>query len=440
MLPLCAKPSMCDSRVYCRPVTEPGTTLLNRGQPGTTTKLITVLNSIEAMKKFVSLFALAAAAAVALISCSKEIENPEAKGNGVEMKTITVKTSIDSKTTLDSNHENIVWTAGDNMSIFNDADNTNAKVDYVDGGDITVSVPAATTEIYAHYPYYSGNTSGAESVSIYIANSQTQENPGELNGHNFPMVAKGTVSSDNKALISLYPVAGALALNIYHSGLSGEESVKSVSVTPSTNTGFIGRQTTNITGNGIKYTSADLSSHIKVTLTNALALGNTKPADKQTFAGQIYVCLAKQSYSGVTFEIETDKNIYTITSNATAFDLENNDFIPVNINLDKATKVVAYEESFASSQGLFTIENETLPSALTYVWSHSSNYMKATAYKSENYEASSKLISPVLSLGANSVLSFSHAANHMTNKANVKNAFLVQIKKVGETSWTDLSL
>ena len=400
------------------------------------------LNSICAMKKYVSIFAFAAVAAAALVSCSKEIDNQDVVDNGIEMKTITVKTSIaETKTTLDANHENIVWSAGDKISIFNDIDNTNEQVAYVDGGDITVSVPAATTEIYAHYPYYGGNNSGPESVSVYISNQQTQENPGKLNGEYFPMVAKGTVSTDNKALISLYPVASALALNIYHTGLSGEESVKSVTVTPSsTNTGFIGRQTTNITGDNVKYTQAEQSNHIKVTLTNALALGNTKPTNKQAFAGQIYVCLAKQSYSGVTFEIETDKNIYTITSNATAFDLENNDFVPVNINLDKAAKVVAYEESFASDQGLFTIENETLPSALTFVWSHSSNYMKASAYKSGNYEASSRLISPVLTLGVNSELSFSHAANYMTNKENVKNAFLVQIKKVGDASWTDLSL
>ena len=212
---------------------------------------------------------------------------------------------------------------------------------YVAGGDIEVSVPATTTEIYALYPYYSGNTNGPGSVSVYINNAQTQTDPGQLNGRNFPMVAKGTVSKDNKALISFYPVASALALNIYHTGLSGAESVKSVTVTPSSaNTGFIGRQTTVITGNSIQYTQADSSDPIVVTLANALSLQNTKPTDKQKFSGQIYVCLAKQSYKAVTFEIETDKGTYTITSsNTTPFDLENSDFVPVNIDLKKASFV-----------------------------------------------------------------------------------------------------
>lgn len=290
------------------------------------------------MKKIVSIFAFAAVAAATLVSCSKEIDNPEVIDKAVKMKTVTVKTSIETKTTLDAAHENIIWSASDKISIFNDADNTNIEAVYAEGADITIEVPETTTEIYAHYPYYSGNSNGPESVSVYISNNQTQANPGQLDGYYFPMVAKGTVSSDNKALISLYPVAGALALNLYHTGLSGEESVKSVKVTPaSANTNFTGRQTTDLTGDNIVYSQASISDPVTVTLTNALALGNTKPTDKQTFAGQIYVCLAKQSYSGVSFEIATDKGTYTITSNNTAFDLENNDFVPVNINLAKAS-------------------------------------------------------------------------------------------------------
>lgn len=300
--------------------------------------MTSVLNSTLAMKKITSIIAMAVVAAAALVSCTKELGNQELIDNGVKMKTITVKTAIETKTTLDAAHENIVWSAGDKISIFNDANNTNLEADYAEGADITIEVPEATTEIYAHYPYYSGNTQGPESVSVYISNNQTQANPGELDGYYFPMVAKGTVSADNKALISLYPVAGALALNLYHTGLTGEESVQSVKVIPaSANTNFTGRQITDLTGDNIVYSLASISDPVTVTLTNALALESTKPADKQTFAGQIYVCLAKQSYSRVTFEIKTDKGTYTITSNDTAFDLENNDFVPVNINLAKAS-------------------------------------------------------------------------------------------------------
>ena len=306
--------------------------------PGVLTTLIMAWNKIVSkMNSFYKSIMLIAAAAMTFVSCQKEIENQEID-NGPKMKTIKVSTGIATRTTLDSNHENLIWSSGDKISIFNDIDNTNSEIAYSAGGYIEVAVPESTTEIYAHYPYFNGNTSGPKSVSVYISNSQTQTNPGELNGHCFPMVAKGTVSSDNKALISLYPVASALALNIYHTELDGEESVTSVKVTPSSgNTKFTGSQVTDLTNDDIQYAEAASSDPITLTLTNPLALGSTKPENKQTFAGQLYVCLAKQSYASVTFEIETTKGTYTITSSSTTpFDCVSNDFVPVNINLAKA--------------------------------------------------------------------------------------------------------
>lgn len=323
------------------------------------------------MKAFYRTMMLVAAAAMTFVSCQKEIENPEID-NAPKMKTIKVSTSIATRTTLDSNHENIVWSSGDNVSLFNDADNTtNTKLTYAAGGDITVEVPSATTEIYMHYPYYSGNADKTK-ASIYIASSQTQANPGELAGYYFPMVAKGTVGEDNKAIVSFYPVAGALALNIYNSNLSGTEKVRSVTVTPSGNTHFVGSQTTDLTGDDIKYTetSGDYTS-VTVTLTNPLSLSNTAPSDKQTFDGQIYVCLAKQSYASVKFTIVTDKGSYEITSSSTApFDLVSNDFIPVNINLNKATftefsiadgdyVILSYDSQDSKYYAMDTDPNET---------------------------------------------------------------------------------
>ncbi len=292
------------------------------------------------MKKIFTSLMVLATLATAFSSCTKEKDIQKDDNVSGKMKTITVKTSIDTRTTLDTNHENIIWTANDKISIFNDVDETNLLATYAAGEDLVIEVPEATEEIYAHYPYYDKNTAGPEKVSVYISKNQTQKNPGELNGYNYPMVAKGTVSADNKALISLYPVASALALNIYHTGLDGDESVKSVTVTPSANTKFTGSQVTDLTGDNITYTEAADSDPITLTLTNALALGNSKPTDKQKFEGQIYVCLAKQSYTNVKFEIETTKGTYTITSSATPFDCVNNDFVPVNINLAKA----AFEE------------------------------------------------------------------------------------------------
>ena len=279
---------------------------------------------------------LATVAAAAFVSCSKEIE-VSVEPSSPTMKTITVTTSIQTKTTLDAGHENLLWSTNNKISVFNDVDEANTSLTYSAGGYMEVTVPGATTEVYGHYPYYSDNTSGPGAVSIYISKNQTQKNPGELAGNYFPMVAKGTLTADNKADMVFNPVASALAINLYHTGLVGTETVSKIVVTPTANTNFIGGQDTDITADGVKYTSASSSDPITVTLTNPLTLGSTKPTNAQTFDGQIYACLAKQSYTAVNFVITTSKGSYSITSNATAIDCVNNDFVPVNIDLKKAT-------------------------------------------------------------------------------------------------------
>ena len=313
------------------------------------------------MKKIFNYVMLATVAAAALVSCTKEQTIPE-EPTTPAMKTITITTDLQTKTTLDAAHENLGWSTGDKISVFNDQDNTNTPLTYAASGYMTIEVPAGTTEIYGHYPYYSGNTAGPDEVSIYISKSQTQKNPGELAGSNYPMVAKGTVTGD-KANLVFYPVASALALNIYHTGLVGTEKVSKVVVTPHTdNTLFTGSQNTDITANNVTYSSAASSDPITVTLTNALTLGSTKPADSQAFDGQIYVCLAKQSYASVNFEITTTKGVYTITSNSIPFDCDKNDFVPVNINLNKATFTPVKSEP-TEKTGWYRVESATWLSA-----------------------------------------------------------------------------
>ena len=64
-------------------------------------------NMLEIMKKSFRFMMLATAAVVVFASCAKEIAAPEE--TSVARKTITVKTDIATKTTLDANHVNIVW-------------------------------------------------------------------------------------------------------------------------------------------------------------------------------------------------------------------------------------------------------------------------------------------------------------------------------------------
>ena len=103
-----------------------------------------------------------------------------------------------------------------------------------------------------------------------------------------------------------------------------------------------------------------------------------------------------------------------------------------------------FSETFANGQGQFVIQNVSLPSELTYVWTHdaSRKHMKASAFKSNTaYRAESWLVSPKIDLSnVNSAeLSFEQAINY----ANPEDRIHVMISDdyvgdVANASWTEL--
>lgn len=86
-------------------------------------------------------------------------------------------------------------------------------------------------------------------------------------------------------------------------------------------------------------------------------------------------------------------------------------------------KSVPYIETFASSQGDFTIQNVTLPSGFTSIWNWSSQYgMVASCIKnSTKYASESWLISPCIEIPSTDkcVLTFSHAAKFFQNTSQM---------------------
>ncbi len=78
--------------------------------------------------------------------------------------------------------------------------------------------------------------------------------------------------------------------------------------------------------------------------------------------------------------------------------------------------ISVFQPDLATNDGGFTMENKTLPEALSYVWKYDAKneYMKASAYKSKNYAAESWLVSPAISLSDVEVpvLTFEHAINY----------------------------
>lgn len=98
------------------------------------------------------------------------------------------------------------------------------------------------------------------------------------------------------------------------------------------------------------------------------------------------------------------------------------------------------EETFASSQGSFTIEDKEL-GGLSYVWKHDSSYgyMKGSAYNGSNVAAESWLISPEIDLtNATSInLTFDHAINKVSVAPDLNQT--LAIAESGTNNWEKIT-
>ncbi|MGM9783747.1 MAG: choice-of-anchor J domain-containing protein [Candidatus Cryptobacteroides sp.] len=107
-------------------------------------------------------------------------------------------------------------------------------------------------------------------------------------------------------------------------------------------------------------------------------------------------------------------------------------------NEDLLVEAVPYTINFCETQGTWTIEDKTLPEALTYVWAQTANYgMKASAYVNQCYATESWLISPVFDLTKETVaiLNIEHALN---KGSNAKCA--VMAKTTDSAEWVKLDV
>ena len=108
--------------------------------------------------------------------------------------------------------------------------------------------------------------------------------------------------------------------------------------------------------------------------------------------------------------------------------------------------VIIFSETFGNSQGNFTIQNVSLPAALTYVWAHSSEYscMKASAFVNcQAYATESWLVSPPIDMFNYNTASlvFEQAVNY----ASPTGALSVMISSdyvdnVTTATWTELDM
>ena len=113
---------------------------------------------------------------------------------------------------------------------------------------------------------------------------------------------------------------------------------------------------------------------------------------------------------------------------------------------DSPTPSTGFDQDFTSSQGAWKIQDVEL-GTLSYVWAQSASYgMKASAYaSSKNVAAESWLISPSVTIGDKSTLSFVNALNYL-NKASLSDHIGVYVSTnysdgaSASASWTRVAM
>lgn len=165
--------------------------------------------------------------------------------------------------------------------------------------------------------------------------------------------------------------------------------------------------------------------------TDQTSLNLTFNLNGQSFTHTISDASIFEKGTNVSFKaklsINNGKPVVTIGA-ATIEDWTEKSGGDINVDFDGGTQpggeTVVFEESFATSQGNFEIDNKQLPEGGTFVWKHDAGtpeggnpyyYMKASAFINKAAKASeSWLISPEvdLSTATNATLTFMHIINH----------------------------
>lgn len=263
---------------------------------------------------------------LAIVSCMQE--TPQGRNVSISLKQIEVRS------TLSSDRSMILWEGGDKIGVYhNGTGMQNTPLGYSESNDMTVSLPIDADRVFSVFPYSASAGETPSNVKVTIPARQNQHTPGVMTGAMWPMAASGVIDN-NHVDLTFNPLSAILALNIYSSEPENEESVTQVRITPTVNSNFCGDCQTDITSGAI-VTNGNSSDPITLTISNPSLLSSEKP-DRKLFKDQLYVSIARQSYTYVKFDIFTSAGkVYTITSNDTPINALDFDVTSININLSK---------------------------------------------------------------------------------------------------------
>ncbi|MBR1733273.1 MAG: choice-of-anchor J domain-containing protein [Alloprevotella sp.] len=176
----------------------------------------------------------------------------------------------------------------------------------------------------------------------------------------------------------------------------------------------------------------------KITSVKFVASSNYKASDitqngSALDASGIWNGNASQVTFGNTVQVRLDKIIV-------ALDGATIDDDPV---AETPEYTLPYTNSMLSDNKDFAIDNKSMPSDLTYVWTFNATQgAKASAYKNASYAAESWLLSPIFDLTGETgaTLSFEHATNKFESVQGAKDAVSLLVREADSETWTKLDI
>lgn len=416
--------------------------------------------------KISNLLYMGALSTLALMSCTNNDDNSEWYGSEGIVFTTAIQSRVSGNT----------WNANDEVGIYmmnagsgiEAATAQNKKYIAQTNGTLTAApgngiyLPeSGSVDFIAYYPYTTSVSGNKLAVNV-----SDQSNPAAID----LIYSNGTkgVAATTATTISLgfthqltkvtlnvtkdgtIETLNGLGVNIKGISTEGEFNLADGTLTATAGTNnkdvamYIDAQGTTATATAIILPTAASTDQTSLNLTFNL--------NGQSFTHTISDASIFEKGTNVSFKanlsINNGKPVVTV-GNATISNWTEKPSGDINVDFDGGTQpggeTVVLDESFATGQGSFTIDNKQLPNGEgSFVWSHGSynddKFMKASAYINDTkYASESWLVSPLvdLSQATTATLTFDHAHNYA---GTAEEEFTLWATETSADNWQQLTI
>ena len=416
--------------------------------------------------KISNLLYMGALSTLALMSCTNNDDNSEWYGSEGIVFTTAIQSRVSGNT----------WNANDEVGIYmmnagsgiEAATAQNKKYIAQTNGTLTAApgngiyLPeSGNVDFIAYYPYTTSVSGNKLAVNV-----SDQSNPAAIdliysNGTKGVAATTATTISlgftHQLTKVTLYvtkdetiETLNGLGVNIKGVSTEGEFNLADGTLTATAGTNnkdvamYIDAQGTTATATAIILPTAASTDQTSLNLTFNL--------NGQSFTHTISDASIFEKGTNVSFNanlsINNGKPVVTV-GNATINNWTEKPGGDINVDFDGGTQpggeTVVFEESFATGQGSFTIDNKQLPNGEgSFVWSLGSfnddKFMKASAYiGGTRYASESWLVSPPvdLSQAATATLTFDHAHNYA---GTAEEEFTLWATETSADNWQQLTI